>query len=196
MSNGISRLPKLVARPWIKKYAKYGRSTGSQKNFKNGATRLYMAKKKKSTKKKSSHRRRRVSGTSALESTLLMAGSAVVGGIVAPFVVNALDTAAGGKIPLAVTRGAVALAGGVTAVMGKKINPLLEGAGLGLTVVAGVMTINELGLNIPGISGITAVGAHPRTHSRRRVAGFPKVGNAPVNPSTTRAMAVGALYSN
>jgi hypothetical protein len=164
--------------------------------------------KKKTKKKPVAHKKKgRVSGTTttsfSLTDYLLMGIAAPFGGVAGAFVVNMLDTAAGGKVPLGATRGLVALAGLGGAYAGRK-HPIALGLGLGAGATAGVMVANEIGINIPGIAGLVSVGAtRKRNH---RVAGTMKAvgagamqssGQPPMSSLATRNLrAVGALYSN
>lgn len=165
--------------------------------------------KKKTKKKHGAHRRgRAVSGTTttsfSLTDYLLMGLAAPLGGVAGAFIVNMLDTAAAGKVPLAATRGLVTLAGAGGAYAGRE-HPIALGIGLGAAATAGVMVANEIGVNIPGIAGLVSVGA---TRNRRhRVAGPPmravgaggmqSSGQPPMASLATRNLrAVGALYSN
>jgi len=152
-------------------------------------------KKKGSTPGKKKHH---VGAVDTMGDFALAGLGALAGGVASAFVVNMFDTAANGKVPLVVTRGLVTLAAVGGAYAGRK-HPIALGAGLGAAAGAGAMTLNELGVNIPGLSGLVSVGA--TRHRKHRVNGMTSVGEVDNEPpmaslATRELRAVGALYSN
>lgn len=153
------------------------------------------------------HRRHRMGAGGKLEKAVLTVVGVVGGAIVAPFLVNAANTALGSNaasIPGPLIPGAVAAAGGAIAYFGEKM-PIVEGAGYGMLAVAGVMTANELGLNEPGIAGL-AFGNNAPAGSRglSNAVGCARVNGPGASIQQTvgamkrrrRNMAVGALISD
>lgn len=155
-----------------------------------------MAKKtKKHPGKRRVHHKRKMSGINSGADLVMFGLGLLGGGIASAFVVQGADTAFGKNVPLAVNRAGVTLAGAATAYFGRKY-PIAIGAGAGITAVAGTMLVNELGLNVPGIAGLQAVGAHRR---RAMNGGAMKsVGAGEMNTGfrRSRLTSVGALYSN
>lgn len=141
--------------------------------------------------------KKRMSGTGAVSELVLTGLGVIGGGLFAAFGIQALDTASGGKVPLAVTRGAMTVAGGIGAYMGRK-HPIAMGAGLGAVAVSGAMLSNELGLNVPGIAGIPAVGrANRRMGAALRSVGSPQGLTNRTGIGSMRSLAkIGSLYSN
>lgn len=154
-----------------------------------------MATKKKKKAVGAHKKKRRVGAVSPIETMVLQAVGAVVGGLGTSFVASMADTALGANINPVITRAGLALTGIGVSYAGRKI-PLVQGIGLGITTVGGVMAANEAGLNVPGIAGIPAVGAmrrRPVGSAPLRAVGQPN--NMP-SVSGRRLKAVGALYSN
>lgn len=155
----------------------------------------------KKHKKKTTHKgrrgKRRMSGSGAATEILLTGLGALGGGLFAAFGVQALDTAAGGKVPLAATRGVMFVAGGAGAYAGR-MHPIALGAGLGAAAVSGVMLANEIGLNVPGISGIPSVGRASRRvgATLKSVGASGQLANRTGISSARGLASVGALYSN
>lgn len=122
------------------------------------------------------HVRRRVSGKGTITDLLLKGVGALGGGVAGAFVVQAIDTAGGASIPKPVAPGGVFVAGLLLTYLVKN-NPLALGAGLGMAGVGGAMLVNEMGLSVPGISGL-AMSSNSGPQSRvMRTA----VGNGPLN---------------
>jgi hypothetical protein len=110
--------------------------------------------KKKSSKKPVHHRRKKVSGIKegSMEYYLLFGVGAIVGGVAAAYLNQALTTALGTSTPQSVGPGIIASGGLGVALLGKG-NPIALGAGGGMAAVGGTMLLNETFLNVPGISG-------------------------------------------
>jgi hypothetical protein len=138
---------------------------------------------RKKTKKKGGHpKRRRVSGLSGIMHVAGQVAAAAAGGIVASFGVNAVKTAfssqiASGSLPMWLPPLGAALTGGAIAGFVKKV-PYAEEFGLGMAAVGGVMTANEMGLNIPGISGL-AFGTNAAGNTLTNAIGCNKMGAGP-----------------
>lgn len=165
--------------------------------------------KKKVGAKKRTHRRR-VGAHGKIERVALMGVGVAVGGALAPFIINAGKTALGtsaASMPGWMIPGGVVLlgAGVMYAADG---TPIGVGFGAGLLAVGAVEVANEMGLNEPGISGLSSGNNAPpgsRTLSnavgcQRGIAGGPDAYlNTTVGAHSRRhrkAMAVGALISD
>jgi hypothetical protein len=173
--------------------------------------------------KKTTHRRRRVSGRTttrrrrrvgasgvhqSLKDAAMLLGGVALGAVIAPFGVQAINTALGSNaatIPgWMVPLGGFATGGVIAGIgMTHKSHGLI-GLGAGIAAVGAVMTANEAGLSEPGIAGTafsnnTAPGARAITTSvgsRKRI-GSPSafMNNSVGNMKECEVQAIGALYS-
>jgi hypothetical protein len=156
-------------------------------------------------------RRRRRVGASGAHKTLvdaaMLAGGVALGAIIAPFGIQAVNTALGSNAAnmpgWMVPFGGFATGAVVAAVGMSHGSHGLTGLGAGIAAVGAVMTANEGGLSEPGIAGTAfannaAPGATAATNSignRRRVGSPQRFINTTVGSMSDMEMkAIGALY--
>lgn len=163
--------------------------------------------KKKKVGARKGHRKHRVGAHGKLEQAALTAIGVVGGALLTPFLIQAANTALGSNaatIPAPLVPGAIGLAGAGIAYAGDKM-AIVKGAGMGMFAVGALMAANEMGLNEPGIAGLSAGSntSYGTAHLSNAV-GCKKMGNAnylnktvgrTMARRTRRAMAVGALIS-
>lgn len=156
---------------------------------------------------RTTRRRRRVGAHEKLKDAVLLVVGAGLGGVVTPFIVQAVNTAASGITGMPawmVPAGGVLTGAAVAGVGLAHKNYLAVGFGGGMAGVGAAMAANEMGLSEPGISGTAfsnnaAPGATAVTQSLgcRKVGSPQKFVNQTVgNVDRMQAMAIGALYSN
>jgi len=110
--------------------------------------------KKKKKKPGVHHKKKKMGATSEIMDFTLRVLGTVAGAGVGAFLIQAGNTAfASQGLPAWAMPVAVAGAGATLPLIVKK-NPLAFDFGLGMTAVGGIFAINELGLSIPGISGL------------------------------------------
>lgn len=170
-----------------------------------------MAKRKK-TKKAGSHRRKkRVGAMDGIMEGLICAAAAVAGGVGAAFAIQAGNTAFGSQLTTAqwvVPTGTAGLGVGVMYLGHKEKQPALTCLGAGIAAVGGTLAVNQMGLSVPGISGLAMSNNAPMgTSALSKAVGRHGVGCAKVNgPNaylnktvsgrSNRLMRVGALISD
>jgi hypothetical protein len=113
-----------------------------------------MPAKKKKKKVGVHHKKKKMGATSEIMDFGLRVLGTVAGAATGAFIIQAGNTAlASQNLPAWAVPAAVAATGAAIPLIVKK-NPLAFDFGLGMTAVGGIMMINELGLSIPGISGL------------------------------------------
>jgi hypothetical protein len=127
-----------------------------------------MAKKKT---KKGPHRRRRVGASDGGATELLLRIAGVgLGAVGGAYLIQAGNTALGASMPAWAIPAGVAAAGGVGIWMSKK-NVLGQSLSMGLVAIGGTLAANEIGLNVPGISGMAMSSNAPAGTSLRKAIG-------------------------
>lgn len=164
-----------------------------------------MATKKKSKKAGAHHKRRRKVGAHGeLTGFLIRVAAVGAGGLAAAFAIQAGNTMMSSQqMPMWVVPGAVAAAGGTLGLIDKK-NEALKDFGLGMVAVGTAFAVNELGLSVPGISGLAMSSNAPINANVLRGAVGCKVGAGPNNylnstvgsRRSQKLQAVGALMTN
>lgn len=156
-----------------------------------------MAKKKI---KKHKGGRRRIGAKGSISTTVLKGVGLVAGGLATAFGVQAVNTAIGPTAPKVAAPLAFTVVGLVVPHITKG-SPMVEGLGFGMTAVGGVMAVNELGLSVPGVSGMAmSSNASPMTNVLRQAVGAGPMqrGNGFLNRAVGRhpVGALGALISD
>jgi hypothetical protein len=170
-----------------------------------------MAKRRK-TKKAGSHRRKkRVGAMDGIMEAVMCVGATVVGGLGAAFAIQAGNTAFGAQLASAqwvVPAGTAGLGAGVMYLGHKEKQPALTCLGAGVAAVGGVLAVNQMGLSVPGISGLAMSNNAPfGTSALSKAVGRHGMGCAKVNgPNaflnktvsgrSSRLMRMGSLISD
>lgn len=169
---------------------------------------------KRKTKKAGSHRRKKkVGAMDGIMEGVMCAIAAVAGGVGAAFAIQAGNTAFGSQLTNAqwvVPTGTAGLGVGIMYLGHKEKQPALTCLGAGITAVGGTLAVNQMGLSVPGISGLAMSNNAPYGSSTlSKAVGRHGMGCAKVNgPSaflnktvsgraaSSRLMRVGALISD